>query len=526
MIIWRHEGLSKTQMQAMGQRLFDGLFYGTMGKCLRSSLASISADNGLRLNLRLHRTPELANLPWELLYDSANARFLALSERTPIVRYLALGQPESVTLNVQLPLRILVVLANPSEERPLDVAREWVALSEALEAVQMRNQVYLERLVPPTLQTLRLRLLTSDVHILHFVGHGLFDTTEGEGFLVFHDEEGKSHPVSAQDLAILLHNHPSLRFVYLNACQGAISGDSSVYAGVAQTLVQQGVPAALAMQRDISDAGALVFARSFYEATAAGYPIDAALTQARLALATTGSDEWAVPVLFSRSRDNLLLPGVKGSKAPDFRRLPFEPETLYIPAGTFVMGCEVEIGAAVAESPSHQVYLGAFCIGTNVVTNREYTAYIAQESQAEVPRKSGWFLRQPPAEKLEQPVVGVSWHSALDYCRWLSGVTGRSYRLPTEAEWERACPIVAHGGVEEWTSTRWGSDSERCDYPYPYRNDDGREDEKTDSHLGRFRVIRAGIDQKVPTEMHCTTRLPSDPESKLEWRGFRVLMAL
>jgi len=522
---WQNGSISDIQMQQVGQHLFDGLFCGSVGECLRSSLARITADSGLRLNLRLHHTPELAALPWELLYDAKNARFLALSERTPIVRYLALSLPERDSISLESPLHILTLFANPADAGQLNLQQEWTDISEALYLLQEQQRVSLERLSNSTLDALRRRLLGADVHVLHFVGHGIFDENENDGILLFTDEQGMSHRVAAQELAVLLYNHHSLRLVYLNACKGATPGSNSIFAGVAQRLVQQGIPASIAMQREVSDISATILARTFYEALAVGYPVDAALTQARIALSIAGNSEWATPVLFSRSQDTLLITP-ESVQPPNFHRLPFEPKTVYIPAGSFVMGRDADANVPVAETPSHIVYLDAFCISEHTVTNRAYAAYVAEERSAEIPRRAGWFLRQPPSEKLDHPVVGVNWHNALAYCRWLSRVTGRSYRLPTEAEWEKACSVVTPGGVEEWTSTRWGSDSDRCDYPYPYRNDDGREDEKTDSHLGRFRVVRAGTDQDVSAEKRCTARLPSDPESKVAWRGFRVLMVL
>ncbi|MCB0184825.1 MAG: CHAT domain-containing protein, partial [Caldilineaceae bacterium] len=148
--------------------------------------------------------------------------------------------------------------------------------------------------------------LGDPVHVLHFIGHGLYDKEESEGQLLFENSQRQGHVVPAKAVALLLHNHPSLRLAYLNACEGAIADQGNVFAGVAQTLVQQGVPAAVAMQDEISDAAAIEMARTFYTALATGRPVDAALSHARVALATRDNDEWAIPVLFSRSPDNRL----------------------------------------------------------------------------------------------------------------------------------------------------------------------------------------------------------------------------
>ena len=133
------------------------------------------------------------------------------------------------------------------------------------------------------------RLLGEPVHILHFVGHGVFDESSQAGSLALEDARGRPHLVQGEQLATLLRNHPAMRLAYLNACEGALASGQSVFTGVAQTLVQEGVPAAVAMQAEISDTGAIELARTFYTALAGGRPVDAALTQARVALSVAGS---------------------------------------------------------------------------------------------------------------------------------------------------------------------------------------------------------------------------------------------
>lgn len=92
-----------------GGRLFDAVFSGPVGECLRRSLdRAQDAGATLRIRLRLSDCPDLADLPWELLYDRSEDWFLALSGSTPVVRYIHLPvQPRPV--RAELPLRILVI---------------------------------------------------------------------------------------------------------------------------------------------------------------------------------------------------------------------------------------------------------------------------------------------------------------------------------------------------------------------------------------------------------------------------------
>ncbi len=303
---WQSGHPDAEQVRWLGAALFGALFSGPIGTALHSSMARIDDGDGLRLNLRLNRTPELAALPWELLYDAGARLFLALDERTQLVRYLALNLPEPEVLHVQPPLRMLAVLVSPADMEGLDVEQEWAGLSEALAPLQASGGLVLERLASSTLDGLRRRLLQEPAHILHFVGHGLYDGQSETGGMVFADNDGHASLVAASDVATLLRNHRSLRLVFLNACEGAIGSQADVFSGVAQTLVQQGIPAAIAMQREISDGAASLLAGAFYEAVAADYPVEAALAQARIALSTAGNQEWATPALFIRCEEGRL----------------------------------------------------------------------------------------------------------------------------------------------------------------------------------------------------------------------------
>ena len=290
--------------RAFGGQLFEAVFAGEVRGCLRSSLDAASGEQrGLRLRVRLSEAPELVDLPWEYLYSAALNRFFSLSNTTPVIRYLDL--PERIPpLAVQPPLRLLAMIAGPRDYPPLDVEQEWRKLRSALQELEEAGLVILERLQPATLSALQRRLRQGACHILHFVGHGAFDEAAQDGVLLLEDEQGRGRAVSAQDLGVLLHDHPSLRLVMLNSCEGARTSRLDPFAGSAQSLVQQGIPAVVAMQFEISDEVAIVIAHEFYAALAAGYPVDAALAEARKAAFTGGSGaEWGIPVLYLRAAD-------------------------------------------------------------------------------------------------------------------------------------------------------------------------------------------------------------------------------
>ncbi|MEQ8221328.1 MAG: bifunctional serine/threonine-protein kinase/formylglycine-generating enzyme family protein, partial [Candidatus Eremiobacterota bacterium] len=97
-----------------------------------------------------------------------------------------------------------------------------------------------------------------------------------------------------------------------------------------------------------------------------------------------------------------------------------EPEMVYITGGTFIMGSDKWIKE---EKPFHGVSVGSFHAGKYTVTNKEYCLYNP--------------CHDNPGDRF--PAVNVSWNDAVEYCRWLSRMSGKNYRLPTEAEWEYAC---------------------------------------------------------------------------------------
>jgi sulfatase modifying factor 1 len=119
-----------------------------------------------------------------------------------------------------------------------------------------------------------------------------------------------------------------------------------------------------------------------------------------------------------------------------------ENNMVLIPAGEFLMGGNL----AFFEQPLHKVFVDAFYINKYEVTFEEYETFC---------KETGWRLPVDPDFKYERtfndkmygaqlPVVMVTRNDAEEFCRWISKKTGRNYRLPTEAEWEKG----ARGGLE------------------------------------------------------------------------------
>jgi formylglycine-generating enzyme required for sulfatase activity len=126
-----------------------------------------------------------------------------------------------------------------------------------------------------------------------------------------------------------------------------------------------------------------------------------------------------------------------------------------IPGGTYVMGSpDTEKGRAPDEGPQHPVTIRPFWMGKTEVTWDEFDVYFKKldaEQRGDKPsprdKDADAVSRPTPPYADEtfghgregQPVLCITHHAAMEYCRWLSAKTGKTYRLPTEAEWEYAC---------------------------------------------------------------------------------------
>jgi sulfatase modifying factor 1 len=133
-----------------------------------------------------------------------------------------------------------------------------------------------------------------------------------------------------------------------------------------------------------------------------------------------------------------------------------EPTLVIIPEGWYLMGSD---SGQDCERPVHRVWIDAFRLAATQVTNAEYELFLRASGSQPPP-----FWREQNFNHPNQPVVGVSWFEADRYCQWLSSQTGSNYRLPTEAEWERA----ARGRFEQ-NDFPWGNEAPQSIPDYAIR---------------------------------------------------------
>ncbi len=234
-----------------------------------------------------------------------------------------------------------------------------------------------------------------------------------------------------------------------------------------------------------------------------------------------------------------------------------------VPAGPFLMGSDMTVDklAYEDETPQHPITLPAFRIGKYPVTNGQYAAFVAATGREAPPH---WRGNQPPPELRNHPVVYVSWHDAMAYCAWLSQTRGQEFRLPSEAEWERAArhtdgriypwdndfdarhcnmdetgiggtsPVGIFpsgdavcgasdmaGNVWEWTRSLWGEDWQKPRFSYPYDPQDGRED--ADAPDAVLRVLRGGSFLNGARAVRCACRSWYFPDYRVVNVEFRVV---
>ncbi|MBW4648818.1 MAG: CHAT domain-containing protein [Kastovskya adunca ATA6-11-RM4] len=299
---------SANNLVALGQQLYEALFQGS----LRDSwmMAQAIAQNQrsvlrLRLGLKGNRLPRL---PWEVLY--AGDRPLATGTDIAFSRYQLstklMSPSQTLVFEQNQPLKILMVIAGPSDQEILELAQEAAQLQEELKSRSPEEPpaIQLTILEQPGREQLTQALEQGRYQVFHYAGHSNLGDSGGNVYLVS-GRTGLTETLNGDDLAGLLANN-GVQLAVFNSCRGAYTAASSAddngkERNLAKALVKRGIPAVLAMAERIPDEVALTLTRLLYRNLNQGYPIDLSLSRARQGLISAyGSNQlyWALPVLY------------------------------------------------------------------------------------------------------------------------------------------------------------------------------------------------------------------------------------
>lgn len=459
----------KPRPEEVGKALFTAVFQGKVENAYRQALhRAREKQEGLRVRLLLTEVPELEDLPWEAVYDPSEGQFLCLLTDVSVVRY---RETESTpSLSIEPPLRILAVLANPHDTVGLSVDEEWRMIETELQDQCRAGLVVLRKLQPASISGLLTSLEEEPCHVLHFVGHGLFNTGPTGSQILLEGSDGRSEPFDERRLATALQRYGKVRLAVLNACHGARASSDDAHSGLTRRLLQMGIPAVIAMRTRIGDHQAVDFAARFYRNLALGSSLEEAFGAARHHLYLRYTDaSWTTPVLSlsgtAPELPNLSLQGRRGDLWRRFLvatafllllvfglwrflRVPegdtgvrtlfdsgatgtpaplANPPRCPSPEGLDLSMVLVPAGVQPRDEGDTLVLEKDFCLGAFEITQAQWQTILPK-----IPNPSGWFGSDHPVERVSRLNVELFIDALNDR------FPGSPYRLPTEVEWEYA----------------------------------------------------------------------------------------
>ena len=294
------------ELRQFGEVLFETLFPGAVRRLYDTAR---SLQRSERLNVILTSTiPWVADKPWEFSFDPVRRTSLA-TEEMHFIRNVMTAVPAEI-IDDQQKLRILVASSQPVGLGRLSIDEEASVIRRGFEPLREAGLADIEVLPRATPASLHGYVSTGRFSVVHFIGHGEYDSNEEKGYLVFQDDQGNPYRVDDRSTREILCGR-EIRLVFLNACDTGQGGKADFNSGVAPALVAGGVPIVVANQYKVLDTSATFFAQHFYWSLAQGMGVGEAAREARVAVnySLTGeSIDWAIPVVYARDPNSRLCP--------------------------------------------------------------------------------------------------------------------------------------------------------------------------------------------------------------------------
>ena len=243
----------------------------------------------------------LWRIPWEYLHDGDE--FLALSGKAYLTRK-PIGLGELAAIKSPQPLRLLVVVSSPNGVPELNSEKEIGVIQEAIDSARRKDWLEIDYLETATLSNLRSKIKHFQPHILHYTGHGGKLPFSNETYLACEDDDGELKPIFGDDLRRITAGSESLQLIVLSGCMTAQTHHQDALKGIGTSLLQDSLPAVLAMQYSILDEFGIEFASKFYEELSQGSSVVEAVNEVRLRLYDLrGGDraDWGLPALYLRT---------------------------------------------------------------------------------------------------------------------------------------------------------------------------------------------------------------------------------
>jgi hypothetical protein len=293
---------SATELVEFGDLLFETLLPGDVRRLYD---VARSRERDRLFMVFTSMIPWVFDLPWEFARDPSRGTFLA-TEDVHLIRNIETHTPVE-RLGPKAKLRMLIAVAEPRNYAALSARKEADDIRQGLARIDGVLDVKVEDRM--SREKLHYEVATGNYDIVHFIGHGYWDSDRRSSGLVLEDETGNASLLGDRSLREMLSNR-GIRVVFLNACDTGRSHQRSAVGGTAQDLFGRGVPNVVANQLKVGDRAAVTFARVFYRFLAGGKTVAQATREARIAASYRDgaqSIDWAIPVVYARDPNDRLV---------------------------------------------------------------------------------------------------------------------------------------------------------------------------------------------------------------------------